>query len=71
MPTNEDQLAAALVKNGPVSIALNADPLQYYSGGIVSGNDCDPTSLDHGVLIVGFGEEDGKKYWIVKYDFFR
>jgi len=66
LPTTEDELAAAVAVNGPVSVAINADPVQYYSSGIISGRGCDPKSLDHGVLIVGYGEEKGKKYWIVK-----
>ncbi|KAL0476375.1 cathepsin F [Acrasis kona] len=66
LPTNEDELAAALVENGPISVAINAEPVQWYSSGILSGSGCDPKALDHGVLIVGYGVEKGKKFWIVK-----
>uniref|UniRef100_A0A6P7GR60 Digestive cysteine proteinase 3-like n=1 Tax=Diabrotica virgifera virgifera TaxID=50390 RepID=A0A6P7GR60_DIAVI len=50
---------------GPVSMALNSSPLDFYAGGIVDGN-CDPEAIDHGVLIVGYGSENGEDYWIVK-----
>jgi len=60
-----------LVNVGPLSIALNADLLMDYSSGIVNPStsaDCDPTSLDHAVLIVGYGTDSGsgQAYWIVK-----
>jgi cathepsin F len=65
---DEDQLAAALVKYGPLAIGINATPMQWYRGGIASPFNflCNPKMLDHGVTIVGFGKEGDKKYWIIK-----
>jgi len=63
------QLKAA-VAEGPVSIALDAAGLafQLYFGGIVRFA-CG-TSLDHGVLIAGYGSSTGilgkTDYWLVK-----
>merc|ERR1711959_812038 len=37
---------------------------QLYKGGVLTGA-CG-TKLDHGVLLVGYGTEDGKDYWLVK-----
>lgn len=56
------------VSRGPVSIAIEADTsiFQHYTGGVISSSACG-TSLDHGVLIVGYGTEaDGTMYWLVK-----
>jgi len=71
---NEDQMAAFLVANGPLAIALNADYLMDYSSGIVDPYfswECDGTTLDHALLIVGFGVETSEifgdtNFWIVK-----
>ena len=27
---------------------------------------CDPTYLDHAVLAVGYGVQDGLEYWVIK-----
>jgi len=58
-------LKAALDQQ-PVSVAIQADQRafqNYHSGVLTSG--CG-TSLDHGVLAVGYGTEDGDEYFLVK-----
>jgi len=64
-PDSEESLAEA-VAQGPVSVAIEADQasFQHYGGGILSSR-CG-RRLDHGVLAVGYGEENGTKYWKVK-----
>eukprot|EP00931_Biecheleriopsis_adriatica_P078734 TRINITY_DN52156_c0_g1_i1.p1 TRINITY_DN52156_c0_g1~~TRINITY_DN52156_c0_g1_i1.p1 ORF type:complete len:491 (-),score=131.68 TRINITY_DN52156_c0_g1_i1:151-1572(-) len=66
--TDEDQIAAALVQHGPLSIGLNAGPMQWYMGGIAHPFKllCNPKKIDHGVAIVGFGAEGSKKYWKIR-----
>ena len=64
--SNELALKQA-VSMQPVSVAIEADTrvFQLYSGGVLTSESCG-TNLDHGVLVVGYGEEDGTKYWLVK-----
>ena len=58
-----DQMRAA-INQQPVSIAIDAGPIQLYTSGVFTGS-CG-TQLDHGVLAAGYGTEGGKKYWLVR-----
>jgi C1A family cysteine protease len=64
---NQLALKEAVALKGPVAIAIEADTKVYqsYSSGVITSPNCG-TNLDHGVLIVGYGEENGIKYWLVK-----
>jgi cathepsin F len=63
---DEDIIAQQMYQYGPISIAINAGPMQTYLGGIADPLFCDPNKLDHGVLIVGYGVSGTKPYWIIK-----
>jgi cathepsin L len=65
-PNDQISLKAAVAQQ-PVSIAIEADTkyFQSYSSGVLTSSSCGQ-NLDHGVLIVGYGTENGIKYWLVK-----
>jgi len=63
---NEEQIKDYLYQNGPISVALNANPLQFYLKGICDPLICNAKALNHGVLLVGYGTEGNKHFWIVK-----
>jgi cathepsin F len=64
--SDEKNMAAYVSTHGPLSIAINAGPMQFYLGGIANPLFCSPSGLDHGVAIVGYGTEGSKDYWIIK-----
>ncbi|XP_048620012.1 ATP-dependent DNA helicase pif1-like [Brassica napus] len=49
----EEQIAANLVKNGPLAVAINAAYMQTYIGGVSCPYIC-MRRLNHGVLLVGY-----------------
>ena len=59
-------MKSALEKQ-PISVSLEADQkvFQQYESGIFDSAACG-TNLDHATLLVGYGSEDGKDYWIMK-----
>lgn len=62
---NEADLETAVSNVGPVSVAVDANiKWQLYNGGIMSKELCNPKKLDHGVLAVGYDNND--MYWKVK-----
>ena len=66
VPSGSQLQLKAAVAQQPVSVAVEADQSswQLYKGGIIS-SDCGQ-ALDHGVLAVGYGTENGVDYWLVK-----
>ena len=65
-PNDQISLKGAVAQQ-PVAIAIEADTryFQSYSSGVLTSLNCG-TNLDHGVLITGYGSENGIDYWLVK-----
>lgn len=67
---DEMALQQAVATVGPVSVAIDAalESFHLYKDGIYNDPMCrnDRMHLDHGVLAVGYGTQDGKDYWLVK-----
>ena len=57
----------ASIEAAPTSVAIEADKMafQAYTGGVLNSSECG-TQLDHGVLAVGYGTENGQAYYLVK-----
>ncbi|CAG9762592.1 unnamed protein product [Ceutorhynchus assimilis] len=63
---DENALLEAVATVGPVSVAIDAYYIDSYGSGVFEDADCSPDFLNHGVVIVGYGTENGKDYWLVK-----
>ncbi|KAF5898538.1 cathepsin L1-like [Clarias magur] len=69
IPNGDEQaLADALATIGPITVAVDADhpSFLFYSSGIYEEPSCNPNNLSHAVLLVGYGSEGGRDYWIIK-----
>ncbi|XP_036044697.1 cathepsin R-like isoform X2 [Onychomys torridus] len=72
LPQSEDSLMAAVATIGPISAGVDvaSDLFIFYKRGILHDKKCSNTTVNHVVLVVGYGyegeESDGKKYWLVK-----
>lgn len=60
-----------LFTHGPVAVALEPGPdFMYYKSGIYKSVSLSVNvnwvKVDHAVLLIGWGEEDGKKFWTIQ-----
>jgi len=65
---DEAALTQAIAAVGPISVAIDAShfSFQLYHQGVYYERRCSSTRLDHGVLAVGYGTEDGEDFYLVK-----
>ncbi|XP_072418109.1 cathepsin J-like [Chiloscyllium punctatum] len=63
----EVALEQAVREIGPMSVVINASlkSFQHYKGGVYYDENCNGY-VTNDVLVVGFGIEDGMRYWLVK-----
>jgi len=52
-----------ILARGPIACGIDAEPILTYTEGIADGAG---SGIDHVVSVVGWGEEDGTGYWIVR-----
>ena len=56
----------AVATIGPMAISVDASTWHAYSSGIYNGcNQVNP-EIDHAVVLVGYGSENGQNYWLVR-----
>ena len=68
--TDEEVIKQYLYEKGPLSIGINAYPLNWYASGVIDwGNDnCNQDDINHAVVLVGYGhdDEEGLDYWRIR-----
>lgn len=59
---NEEIMKAVLNEVGPIAISINASlkTFQLYSEGVFDDSACSSSTVNHAMLLVGYGED----YWV-------
>lgn len=60
-----EPLMRAIVERGPVGVSVSGDNWFNYQSGIFNGCGKDAI-IDHAVVLLGYGEDDGQKTWLIQ-----
>jgi C1A family cysteine protease len=63
---NENKMRDYLYSNGPLTVAMNANTLQFYTDGIFNPSSCNPAILNHALMAVGYDVTAPTPYWIIQ-----
>lgn len=56
----------AIAEIGPMAVNVDASVWHLYESGIFDGCDQESPDINHVVQLVGYGEENGQAYWLVR-----
>ncbi|XP_061707823.1 uncharacterized protein LOC133518209 [Cydia pomonella] len=65
---DEETLKQLVYETGPMSIGIDDSDLAFHKKGILYPKKC-KNDVTHAILLVGYGIENGTKYWILKNSF--
>jgi C1A family cysteine protease len=64
---NENEIAQLLVSKGPLVVAIATDgAFKYLGNGVFDVDQAIDLQPNHAVLLVAYGTQDGKDYWVIK-----
>jgi len=63
---NYSELMNAVAREGPIAVSVDASTWHAYESGIFNGcNQVNP-DINHAVVLMGYGEDNGQKYWLIR-----
>lgn len=65
LPENKAKPLMTSLLDGPVAVSVGADQWSSYSSGVFDGCSKD-TVINHAVVLFGYGQDDGGKYWKIR-----
>jgi cathepsin L len=63
---NYTALMNAIATVGPIAVSVDASAWSSYESGIFDGCNQKNPDIDHAVVLVGYGEENGSKFWTIR-----
>lgn len=63
---NAEAMESAMMRYGPLGVAVDATKFQTYMRGVMNGNGCQKGNANHAVNAVGWGVENDMEYWIIR-----
>lgn len=66
-PKDEKAMKTVIATQGPLACSVyGLESLLLYKSGIYADEECNKGEVNHSVLVVGYGSENGQDYWIIK-----
>jgi len=63
---NYAALMNAIATVGPVAVSVDASTFSAYKSGVFDGCNQKQPDINHAVVLVGYGTENGKDYWLIR-----